>query len=78
MVPPIIGSDFLYVVIMLAIGFTNGYGNATCFLAVSSVERNHRLKGHEDVDIAATLVGFLIVVGLAIGALLSFGVRAAI
>jgi len=62
---------------MLAIGLTNGYSNTICFLAASSIEHNHRLKGHEDVDIAATLIGFLIVVGLAIGSLLSFGVRSA-
>lgn len=76
--PPIISSDVLYILIMLAIGLTNGYGNAICFLSASSIEHNHRLKGYEDVDIAATLVGFLIVIGLAMGSLLSFGVRAAI
>ncbi|KAL4081983.1 nucleoside transporter-domain-containing protein [Scleroderma yunnanense] len=78
MIPPVISSDFLYMLIVLVIGITNGYGNATCFLAASSIEHNFRLKGYEDVDIAATLSGFSIVVGLAIGSLVSFGVRAAI
>ncbi|KAG6330474.1 hypothetical protein ID866_8615 [Astraeus odoratus] len=77
-VPPFISSDILYMFILLAIGVSNGYVTTLCFIAVSSPVRNHRLRGYEDVDIAAALVGFVIVVGLAIGALLSFGVRSTI
>ncbi|KAI9574504.1 nucleoside transporter-domain-containing protein [Boletus coccyginus] len=78
-VSSIISSDFLFMVIMLTMGYTNGFVSSLALLAVPSLERNPRLKGRrEDVDIAATLGGFSVTFGLALGALSSFGVQAMI
>lgn len=66
-------------IILLAMGYTNGYVSTIALLAVSSVEHNPRLNGHrDDVDVAATLGGSFVIVGLAVGALSSFGVQAMI
>ena len=76
-VPSIIHSDILFMVIMLTIGYTNGYVVALAVFAASSLEHNPRLKGRrEDVDVAATLAGSFIILGLALGSLSSFGVQA--
>lgn len=65
--------------ILLTMGVTNGFVSTLATLAASSLEHNPRLKGRrEDVDIAATLGGFFAIVGLATGALSSFGVQAMI
>ncbi|KAF8554812.1 hypothetical protein OG21DRAFT_1522187 [Imleria badia] len=78
-VPPIIHSDILFMIIMLTMGYTNGYVATISMLAVSSLEHNPRLKGRrEDVDVAATLGGSFLILGLAVGALSSFGVQAMI
>ncbi|KIN95721.1 hypothetical protein M404DRAFT_165111 [Pisolithus tinctorius Marx 270] len=77
-IPPVIGSDTLYMLILLALGLSNGYVFTLSMLAVSSLQHNHRLRGYGDVDIAATLCAFTVVLGLAVGSLLSFGVRATI
>lgn len=63
-------------IILLAMGYTNGYVSSLALLAVSSLEHNPRLNGREDVDIAATLGGSFTIVGLALGALSSFSVQA--
>ena len=64
-------------IIMLTMGYTYGYVTTMAVLAVSSLEHNPRLKGRrEDVDVAATLGGSFVIVGLAVGALSSFGVQA--
>ena len=45
-------------------------------MSASSLEHNPRLKGRvEDVDIAATVASFVLVGGLAIGSIFSFGVQ---
>ena len=76
-VPSIIHSDILFMIIMLTIGYTNGYVVALAVFAASSLEHNPRLKGRrEDVDVAATLAGSFIILGLALGSLSSFGVQA--
>ncbi|KAF8132030.1 nucleoside transporter-domain-containing protein [Boletus edulis] len=76
---PIIHSDILFMIIMLTIGYTNGYVSTLGITALSSLEHNPRLKGcRENVDVAATLGGSFIIVGLTIGALSSFGVQAMI
>jgi equilibrative nucleoside transporter 1/2/3 len=63
-------------IIMLTMGYTAGYVISLGLLAVSSLEHNPRLKGRrEDVDVAATLGGSFVILGLALGALLSFGVQ---
>ncbi|KAI6034106.1 nucleoside transporter-domain-containing protein [Pisolithus microcarpus] len=77
-IPPVIGSDTLYMLILLALGLSNGYAFTLSLLAASSLQHNHRLRGYGDVDIVATLCAFAIVLGLAVGSLLSFAVRAAI
>jgi equilibrative nucleoside transporter 1/2/3 len=78
-VSPIIGSDILFMVIMLAMGYTNGFVSSLALLAVSSLEHNPRLNGRrEHVDVAATLGGSFVNAGLAFGALSSFGVQAMI
>ena len=74
---PIIHSDTAFMIIILTMGYTVGYVSSRALLAVSSLEHNHRLKGRrEDVDIAATLGGSCMILGLALGALSSFGVQA--
>jgi equilibrative nucleoside transporter 1/2/3 len=46
-------------------------------MSAPSLEHNPRLKGRkEDVDLAAPIVGFCVVGGLAAGSILSFIVRA--
>ncbi|KAF8132027.1 nucleoside transporter-domain-containing protein [Boletus edulis] len=76
-VPSIIHSDILFMIIMLTMGYTTGYVSAVALLAVSSLEHNPRLGGRrEDVDVAATLGGSCMILGLALGSLSSFGVQA--
>lgn len=76
-VPPIIHSDILFMIIILTLGYTNGHVLTLALISVASLEHNPRLKGRrEDVDIAATLGGSFMIVGLAVGALCSFGVQA--
>ncbi|KAF8138672.1 nucleoside transporter-domain-containing protein [Boletus edulis] len=78
-ISPIISSDTLFMAILLAMGYTNGYVSSIALLAVSSLEHNPRLNGRrEDVDVAATLGGSFVIVGLASGALSSFGVQSMI
>jgi equilibrative nucleoside transporter 1/2/3 len=79
--PPtsIIHSDMLFMIIVLTMGYTTGYVISQGLLSVSSLEHNPRLKGRrEDVDVAATLGGSCMMLGLALGALSSFGVQAMI
>lgn len=75
-VPLAIRSDILFMIIVLIMGYTTGYLSTAALLAVSSLEHNPRLKGRrEDVDVAATLGGSCMILGLAFGALSSFGVQ---
>jgi equilibrative nucleoside transporter 1/2/3 len=65
--------------ILFAFGLSNGYVSSLCIMSASSLEHNPRLKGRkEDVDVAATVAGFCLVGGLAMGSIGSFAVRAAI
>jgi len=76
---PIITSDFLFMLILLLFGLSNGYVSSMCMMAAPSVAHNPRLKGRtEDVDIAATVASFCCVGGLTIGSVASFAVRAAV
>lgn len=76
---PIINSDFLYMVILLAFGWTNGYISSSCMMAAPSLEHNPRLKGRaEDVDVAATVASFCLAAGLATGGIASFAVKSII
>jgi len=76
---PIISSDFLFMIIMLVFGATNGYVSSLCMMAAPSLEHNPNLHGRkEDVSTAATLAGFCLVGGLAVGSIMSFAVRYAI
>ena len=80
-IPPIIpfDIDIRFMIIILIMGYTTGYVATLALLAVSSLEHNPKLKGRrEDVDVAATLGGSFIILGLALGALSSFGVQAMI
>lgn len=62
--------------LLLAMGYTNGYVSSLALLAASSLEHNPRLEGRrEDVDVAATLGLACLNVGLASGALSSFGIQ---
>ena len=66
-------------IIMLTMGYTTGYVATLALLAVSSLEHNPRLKGRrKDVDVAAMLGSSFIILGLALGALSSFGTQAMI
>ncbi|KAG2158972.1 nucleoside transporter-domain-containing protein [Suillus bovinus] len=77
--PPIISSDFIYMLLVGALGLSNGYLSTLCMLGASSLEHNPRLRQRrEDVPIASTVAGFCLVVGLVIGGFGSFGVRAII
>lgn len=76
---PLINSDLLFMLILLAFGFSNGYVSSLCMMSAASVEHNPRLKGRtEDVDVAATVASFCLVGGLALGSFASFAVKAAI
>jgi equilibrative nucleoside transporter 1/2/3 len=75
-VNPIISSDWLFMLILLACGLSCGYVSTMCIMSAASLEHNPRLKGKkEDVDVAATVASFFLVGGLAVGALMSFAVR---
>ncbi|KAI0824663.1 nucleoside transporter-domain-containing protein [Trametes gibbosa] len=75
----IISSDSLFMLIVLLFGLSNGYVSSMCMIAAPSLAHNPRLKGRtEDVDVAATVASFCLVGGLAIGAMVSFGVRAVV
>ncbi|KAH9894388.1 nucleoside transporter-domain-containing protein [Cubamyces lactineus] len=74
---PIISSDIVFMTIVLLFGLTNGYVSSMCMMAAPSLTHNPRLKGRaEDVDVAATVASFFLVGGLAVGSVVSFGVRA--
>ncbi|KIM45965.1 hypothetical protein M413DRAFT_298833 [Hebeloma cylindrosporum] len=76
---PIISSDFLFMVILFAFGWSNGYISSLCMMAAPSLEHNPRLKGRvEDVDVAATVASFCLVAGLAAGSIASFAVKGVI
>jgi len=73
---PIISSDFLFMLILLAFGISNGYVSSLCMMAAPSLEHNPRLRGkREDVDIAATVAQAFLVGGLVVGSIASFAVR---
>ncbi|KAH9843954.1 nucleoside transporter-domain-containing protein, partial [Rhodofomes roseus] len=74
---PVITSDALYMLILVLFGVTNGYVSSMCMMSAPSVAHNPRLKGRtEDVDIAATVASFCLVMGLTMGSVASFAVRA--
>jgi equilibrative nucleoside transporter 1/2/3 len=76
---PIISSDFLFMGILFAFGWSNGYVSSLCMMAAPSLEHNPRLKGRvEDVDVAATVASFCLVGGLAVGSIASFAVKSVI
>ncbi|KAI0650151.1 nucleoside transporter-domain-containing protein [Trametes meyenii] len=76
---PIISSDIAFMTIVLLFGLSNGYVSSMCMIAAPSLAHNPKLQGRaEDVDVAATVAGFCIVGGLAVGSVVSFGVRAVV
>lgn len=76
---PVISSDFVYMLLVGALGLSNGYVSTLSMLGACSLEHNPRLRQRrEDVPIASTVAGFCLIVGLAIGGFGSFGVRAII
>lgn len=76
---PVISSDFVYMLLVGALGLSSGYVSTLCVLGASSLEHNPRLRQRrEDVPIASTVAGFCLIVGLAIGGFGSFGIRAII
>lgn len=78
-VTPFISSDLFYMLLLCALGVSNGYVSTLCMLGAPSLEHNRRLKGRqEDVDVASTVAAFCLIVGLAVGGFASFGVRAVI
>ena len=73
---PVVSSDWMFMLILLAFGWSNGYVSTLGIIASASVEHNPRLKGRrEDVDVAATVANFCLVGGLTVGSLISFAVR---
>ncbi|KAJ3809403.1 nucleoside transporter-domain-containing protein [Lentinula aff. lateritia] len=78
-IPPIINSDFLFMLILFLFGLSNGYVASMCMMSASSLEHNSRLKGKkEDVDVAATVSQFCLIGGLVLGSVASFVVRGAV
>ena len=78
-VAPFINSDFVYMLLLCALGVSNGYVSTLCMLGAPSLEHNKRLRDRqEDVDVAGTVAAFCLIVGLAVGSFASFGVRAVI
>ena len=76
---PLINSDAAFMLIVLLFGASNGYVSSMCMIAAPSAARNPALRGRAaDVDVAATVAGFCIVCGLALGSVLSFAVRASV
>ncbi|KAF5363799.1 hypothetical protein D9756_000782 [Leucocoprinus leucothites] len=76
---PIINSDFMFMLIMLLFGLSNGYVSSSCMMSAPSLEHNPRLKGRvEDVDVAATVASFFLVGGLVLGSVTSFAVKSVI
>jgi len=70
---PVISSDWIYMFILFAFGWSNGYVSTLGMIASASIEHNPRLKGRrEDVDVAATVASFCLVGGLSVGSLISF------
>jgi solute carrier family 29 (equilibrative nucleoside transporter), member 1/2/3 len=73
----IISSDLAFFLILFAFGLSHGYGTSLCMMGAPNLEHNPRLMGRrEDVDLAATIASFSIIIGLSLGSFLSFGVRA--
>jgi len=75
---PVISSDLVYMLLVGALGLSNGYVSTLGMLGACSLEHNPRLHRREDVPVASTIISFCLVVGLAIGGFGSFGVRAVI
>ncbi|KIK65644.1 hypothetical protein GYMLUDRAFT_39141 [Collybiopsis luxurians FD-317 M1] len=76
---PLINSDFLFMLILLAFGLSNGYVSSLCMMSAPSLEHNPRLKGRrDDVDVAATVSQFCLIGGLVLGSIASFAVRGAV
>ncbi|KAK7471010.1 hypothetical protein VKT23_002424 [Stygiomarasmius scandens] len=76
---PIINSDMMFMLILLAFGISNGYVSTMGLMSASSLEHNPRLKGRvELVDVAATVSQFCLVGGLVLGSIASFPVRGAV
>ncbi|KDQ14089.1 hypothetical protein BOTBODRAFT_32877 [Botryobasidium botryosum FD-172 SS1] len=71
---PIINSDLGYMAILAACGLSTGYISSLCVMSATSTAHNTRLK-RDQVDLAATIVQFFLVGGVAVGSMLSFGVR---
>jgi solute carrier family 29 (equilibrative nucleoside transporter), member 1/2/3 len=72
---PVISSDWMFMLILFAFGWSNGYVSTLGMIASASLEHNPRLKGRrEDVDVAATVASFCLVGGLSVGSLISFAV----
>ncbi|GJJ07754.1 hypothetical protein Clacol_001959 [Clathrus columnatus] len=73
----IIGSDFIFFLIMLLFGASNGYLSTLVMMAVPSPQRNPWLRHNpKDIEISATIAQFCLIGGLAFGSFLSFGVTA--
>ena len=77
-VTPLFNSDIAFFLLVLLLGLSNGYGGCATMVCASSLELNPKLEGKRvDVDTAATVASFSLVLGLVIGSVASFGVRAA-
>jgi solute carrier family 29 (equilibrative nucleoside transporter), member 1/2/3 len=74
---PIINSDLAYFLLLTLFGLSNGYVMSLCMMAAPSLEHNKKLR-RGNVEIAATIVQFCLIVGLSTGSMSSFGVRAAV
>ncbi|KAF8341961.1 nucleoside transporter-domain-containing protein [Amanita rubescens] len=76
--PGFVNSDTFFFFLLLAFGVSNGYVSSLCLMFAPSLEHNKRLRGRDDIDIAAMIAVFFFVGGLAVGSFSSFGLWAII
>ena len=76
---PVISSDLMFMLILLAFGCSGGYISTRGMIASASIEHNPRLEGRRgNVDVAATVASFCLVGGLTIGSFITFAVSGAL
>jgi equilibrative nucleoside transporter 1/2/3 len=76
---PIINSDFIFMLLVLLFGFSNGYLSAALQICAASLEHNPKLENRRiDVDTASNVLGFALTVGLVIGGVVSFAAKSAV
>jgi len=77
--PPVFNSDAVFFLLVLLLGLTNGYTSCSAVVYASSLKLNPLLQGRTTyVDTAATVASFSLALGLLLGSLSSFAVKAVV